>query len=140
MKSSTSEEGLVFDLGSLYAYLQSLHNKRKPRGVRYQLVTILVLIVMAKLCEEDQPCGIVDRAKHRSDMLSEWLKLKRKQMPHHSTYQRILGERIYKDPLNVLLPASPVFLSSSFSEHKLEGSCRGYTTFPKPSSATALGI
>ena len=33
MKSNTIEEGVVFDLGSLYAYLQSLHDKRKPECV-----------------------------------------------------------------------------------------------------------
>jgi predicted transposase YbfD/YdcC len=108
MKSNTTEAGVVFDIGSLYAYLQSLHDKRKPRGIRYTLVTILVLMVMAKICGEDQPCGIADWAKHRSEMLREWLKLKHKQMPHHSTYRRILGENMYVEELE---QASSLFLS-----------------------------
>jgi len=108
MKSSTTEAGIVFDAGSLYAYFQSLHDKRKARGVRYQLVTLLVLIVLAKLCGEDQPCGIAEWAKHRSEMLSVWLNLKRKQMPHHSTYRRILGESVYVEELE---QASSLFLS-----------------------------
>ena len=108
MKSNTIEEGVVFDLGSLYAYWQALHDKRKPRGVRYPLVAILVLIVMAKLCGEDRPYGIAEWAKHRSQMLREWLKLKRSQMPHHSTYRRILGESLYVEELE---QASSLFLS-----------------------------
>jgi hypothetical protein len=92
LKTNTEEMGVVFALGSLYAHFQSLHDKRKPCGVRYRLVTNLVLIVMAKLCGEDQACGMVEWAKHRRELLSDWWKLKRKQMPHHSTYRRILEE------------------------------------------------
>jgi hypothetical protein len=40
MKSNTSETEVIFDLGSLYAYFESLQDKRKPRGLRYSLVTI----------------------------------------------------------------------------------------------------
>lgn len=99
MKSNISEESVVFDLGSLYAYLQSVQDRRKPRGLRYSLVSLLVLVVMAKLCGEDQPCGMAEWAKHRKDLLSEWLQLKRKQMPHHSTYRRILGEIVSVEEL-----------------------------------------
>jgi predicted transposase YbfD/YdcC len=65
-------------------------------------------MVMAKICGEDQPCGIADWAKHRSEMLREWLKMKHKQMPHHSTYRRILGESMYVEELE---QASSLFLS-----------------------------
>src|SRR6266498_2870072 len=44
------------------------------------------------------------------------------------------------DPLRVRRLGVPVFLFLSISEHKLEVSSRGYTTFPKLSSATALGL
>jgi len=108
MKSNTSEGGVVFDIGSLYAYFQSLQDKRKSRGLRYPLVTMLVLVVMAKLCGEDQPCGIAEWAKHRTDLLSGWLKLKRKKMPHHSTYRRILGEVVSVEELE---QASSLYLS-----------------------------
>lgn len=108
MKSNTTEEGVLFDVGSLYAYFQALQDKRKPRGLRYQLVTVLVLVMLAKLCGEDRPCGIADWAQHRAELLSDWLKLKRKKMPHHSTYRRILGEALY---LQELEQASSLFLS-----------------------------
>ena len=80
---------VVFDVGSLYARFQEMEDKRKPRGMRYQLVTILVMMVMAKLCGEDTPSGIADWVRHRSEQFVEMLKLKRKTMPHHSTYRRL---------------------------------------------------
>lgn len=112
MKSNTREEGVVFDMGSLYAHFQSLQDKRKPRGLRYQLVTVLVLMVLAKLCGEDQPYGMADWAKHRREMLSEWLKLKRKQMPHHTTYRRI-AEKVV-DPRELEQVVSTVLSGKKF--------------------------
>lgn len=98
MKCNT-ENDLVFDLGSLYAHLQTLSDMRHPRGLRYPLATILVLLVMAKLCGEDRPSGIAEWAKHRTELLAELLHLKRKRMPHHSTYRRILAEVIAVEEL-----------------------------------------
>lgn len=94
-----TEEGMIFDVGSLYAHFQTLSDRRKPRGLRYQLATIMVLMVMAKMCGEDHPSGIAEWAKHRAEMLADLLKLPRKTMPHHSTYRRILAEVIYVEEL-----------------------------------------
>jgi predicted transposase YbfD/YdcC len=88
MKSITDEE-VVFDVGSLYAHPQELKDKRKPRGIRYPLVAVLIMMVMAKLCGEDTPSGIADWVKHRGEQFVDFLKLKHKRMPHHSTYRRI---------------------------------------------------
>ena len=71
-----------------------MEDNRKPRGLRYSLVTILVLMVMAKMCGEDTPSGIAEWVKHRGEQMVEWLKLKRKSMPHHSTYRRIAEDVI----------------------------------------------
>ena len=79
----------VFDVESLYARFLEMKDTRKARGMRYALVTILVMMVIAKLCGEDTPSGIADWVKHRSEQFIEMLKLKRKTMPHHSTYRRI---------------------------------------------------
>jgi predicted transposase YbfD/YdcC len=92
MKSNTKGEGVVFDVGSLYAQLQGLQDRRKPRGKRYPLVAILVMMVMAKLCGEDTPSGIADWVKYRAEQFIDMLKLKRKNMPHHSTYRRVEAE------------------------------------------------
>lgn len=53
-----------------------------------------MLIVLAKLSGEDKPSGIAEWAQYRTRELSELLGLARKQMPHHSTYRRILEEVI----------------------------------------------
>lgn len=98
MKCNT-KEGFVFDVGSLYAHFQGLHDRRKPKGVRYSLALVLVLMVLAKMCGEDRPSGIADWAKHRTELLAEWLKLKRKTMPHHSTYRRILADVVCVEEL-----------------------------------------
>jgi len=85
---------VVFDVGSLYAHFREMKDTRQARGVRYQLVTILVMMVIAKLCGEDTPSGIADWVRHRAEQFIEILKLKRKTMPHHSTYRRISEEVI----------------------------------------------
>jgi hypothetical protein len=86
--------GEFIDLGSLFACFQTLKDKRKRRGRRYSLALILLIILMAKVCGENHPSGIAEWAKHRASLLVEWLKLDRKEMPHHSTYRRILAEVI----------------------------------------------
>jgi len=98
MKFNTDEE-VVFDVGSLYAHLQGLKDKRKPRGIRYPLVAVLVMMVMAKLCGEDTPSGIADWVKHRGEQFIDLLKLKRKSMPHHSTYRRVEAEVVVPEEL-----------------------------------------
>lgn len=102
MESSTSSDlqvaptagtEFVFSLGSLYAYLAKLSDRRKRRGVRYSLATILVLAILAKLCGQDKPSGIADWAQHRRNFLTQALRLKGGRLPHHSTYRRIF-ERV----------------------------------------------
>jgi predicted transposase YbfD/YdcC len=79
----------VCSLESLYGYLAKLTDRRKRRGVRYPLATILVLVVLAKLCGQDKPYGIADWAQQRRGFLAEALRLKHGRLPHHSTYRRI---------------------------------------------------
>jgi predicted transposase YbfD/YdcC len=102
MKCNTGEEQ-VFDVGSLYAKFSGLSDKRKLKGLRYRLETILVVMVLAKICGEDNPSGIADWAKHRTELLCEALKLERKTMPHHSTYRRISEEVICVEELEQMM-------------------------------------
>jgi predicted transposase YbfD/YdcC len=102
MKSNT-EEGVLFDIGSLFDRFRSLKDNRKARGKRYELATILVLIVLAKLSGEDKPSGIAEWAQFRTEELCDLLGLVRRQMPHHSTYRRILGEVIDVQELDELV-------------------------------------
>jgi predicted transposase YbfD/YdcC len=95
----------VFSLGSLYGYLTQLTDRRKRRGIRYPLATILALVCLAKLCGQDKPSGIADWAHQRRSFLVEALRLKRGQLPHHSTYRRIFESVLSGDELERLLGA-----------------------------------
>jgi predicted transposase YbfD/YdcC len=88
MESNTTE--FVVDAGSLYAHFRTIKDRRKKRGIRYSLPTILVLIVLAKLCGEDKPYGIADWVQSRKEMLLESMQLEYPRLPHHTTYGRIL--------------------------------------------------
>ena len=98
MECST-EEGVVFDVNSLYAQYQTLKDSRDAKGLRYELAVVLIMITLAKICGQDTPSGIADWVKHRAEQFIATLKLKRKSMPHHSTYRRILGEVISVEEL-----------------------------------------
>ena len=83
-----------FDVKSLYGYLEEITDKRKRRGIRYQLADALALIILAKLGGEDEPRGIADWLKYRAALLVEVLDLPRASMPHESTISRILGQAV----------------------------------------------
>ena len=50
-----SGEALLFDVGSLCEHFSHLVDGRKARGKRYSLVTMLMLMIIAKLCGQDTP-------------------------------------------------------------------------------------
>jgi predicted transposase YbfD/YdcC len=66
---------------------------------------ILVVMVLAKLSGEDKPSGIAEWAQYRTESLCEMLNLKRKSMPHHSTYRRILSTVIDAEELDQMISA-----------------------------------
>lgn len=112
MKSNTGEpksvgtqpaSGVVFSIDSLYAFLLKLSDRRKRRGIRYSLATVLVLLILAKLCGQNKPYGIAEWAKNRSEFLVEALQLKRSDLPHHSTYRRILDIGVDGEELEQLI-------------------------------------
>ena len=67
---------------------------------------------MAKLCGEDIPSGIADWVKHRAEQFIDMLKLKRKSMPHHSTYRRVEAEVV--DPQELEQVVNSVLASRKF--------------------------
>jgi predicted transposase YbfD/YdcC len=95
----------IIHIGHLLSYLQRVKDGRKRRGVRYPLEVILVLFILGKLCGENKVYGIADWVQQRSVYLIEALdlKLKRKCLPHHSTYRRILTEEIDADELDQII-------------------------------------
>jgi predicted transposase YbfD/YdcC len=83
------ETGIIYDRGSLYDRFQSIVDPRKAHGKRYSLVTLLVVIFLAKMCGKDTPVEIADWAKNHAAELAELLQLKRSWMPHHNTIRRV---------------------------------------------------
>ena len=84
-----NQNGVIYDHGSLFVYLEKMCDPRKARGKRYHLTTLLVIIFLAKLCGQDTPVEIADWAKNHAEVLVQVLKLKRSWMPHHNTLRRV---------------------------------------------------
>jgi len=98
-----SNTGKVIYLGGLYARFQKLVDKRKPKGKRYALATILLGMFLAKLCGEDKPSGIAEWVKLRAEMIVSALGLKRKEMPSHHTYRRVLADGVDENEFEELV-------------------------------------
>ncbi len=86
--------GFVIDVDSLYEFLARLHDTRKPKGLWYSLVTILIFVILAKLAGEDRLLGISEWVRHRQVQLAEALHLKKPRGPCLNTYRTVLGEII----------------------------------------------
>ena len=87
--NTTAKE--VLSLASIFS---EMIDKRKPKGIRYQFQTLLILLSLSKLCFQDTPSEITEWVLNRSDLLKEKLGLKWKRMPSQSTWQRLLGQNI----------------------------------------------
>ena len=98
-----NENGLVFDLGSLYEYFTRIEDPRDPRGKQYALPTLLTLMVLAKLGGEDSPSGITDWVLLRKELLMELQVLGRAKTPCHMTYRRVLQDILSAEELEHLL-------------------------------------
>jgi DDE_Tnp_1-associated len=76
---------------------------RGARGKQYSLVTIMMLILLAKLSGQDKPMEIADWAKNNQARLVELLKLEKNKMPDHNTYRRILAHKVYTEEIERLV-------------------------------------
>ena len=94
---------VVYDIGSVYERLLKLTDTRKARGKLYRLETVLLIIVMAKLCGADTPAAITDWGKNHAAQIVEWLHLERSTMPSYSTYWRIMAHHVYQDEIERLV-------------------------------------
>ena len=102
-KYSADENGLIFTTNSLYEYLRNIPDTRQAKGKRYSLATLLLVMILAKLCGEDKPSGICDWVGKRVQILREMKIMKCPQAPSHMTYRRVLQEMIPVDELDRLL-------------------------------------
>ncbi|MGQ9482454.1 transposase family protein [Chloroflexus sp.] len=71
-----NENGVICDVSSLFASLDTIRDSRKARGKRYHLTTLLLIICLAKLCGQDSPVEISDWAKNHTEVLVQLLNLK----------------------------------------------------------------
>ena len=97
-----SNTGQVINLGSLYHRFERLTDKRKARGKRYSLATLMMGMFLAKLCGEDKPSGIAEWVVERAAWMVQVLNLSRPQMPSHHTYRRVLANGIDVNELEEL--------------------------------------
>jgi predicted transposase YbfD/YdcC len=95
--------GVLIDLNSLFAALAEMHDRRDARGLRYALVTVLVFIVLAKLCGEDHLRGIAEWVSLRKERLAEAMGLAKPQAPHATTYSRVLNRAVDVEELEVVV-------------------------------------
>lgn len=88
------ENGVVYELGSLMAFLLEISDPRCARGKRYALITLLTLIFLAKLSGADTPSAIADWCQgHRAELVA-LLHLHYGKMPSHHTIRRVFAEII----------------------------------------------
>lgn len=97
------ENGLVFDLGSLYAHLQKISDNRKAKGKVYSLSLLLLLMLLAKLGGEDKPSGMAEWVAHRIEPLYQMKILAKKRAPSHMTYRRALQQVIRPEEMEQVL-------------------------------------
>src|SRR5512143_3965843 len=94
--------GKILDLGGLYRRFGELPDLRKAKGKRFALATILLGIMLAKLCGEDKPSGIAEWVRLRGPWLVDALRLKRSEMPSHHTYRRVLASGVATEELEAV--------------------------------------
>lgn len=77
-------------LQSLEQALSQVPDQRAARGIRYELLPLLIVVVLAKLADADTPIAIADWAAERADWVREHLQVNWRRMPHQSTFRRLL--------------------------------------------------
>lgn len=103
MEREINAEGVEFDRGSVYDRLGRLTDVRKAKGKRYRLESVLMIIVLAKLCGCDRPMEIAEWANNHRDQLVKLLGLERATLPHYNTYRRIMAYVVYQEEIERLV-------------------------------------
>jgi predicted transposase YbfD/YdcC len=91
MNTITTREKTIPSLAEIFT---QMIDHRKPKGVRYPLPPLLILLSVAKLCAQDTPSAITEWVQHRGALLQEKLGVQWKRMPSLSTWQRLIGANL----------------------------------------------
>jgi len=110
----------AFSLHALAHHLQTVPDRRKPRGIRYPLPVLLSLAVLAKLAGQTRLHPLARWAQLRASDLAPLFGLDRPRMPHSSTWSRVLGDAV--DPNDVEHALATFFLSLTGPSSE-RGSC-----------------
>lgn len=78
----------------LAASLAEITDLRAKRGVRYELISLLILLFLSKLGGADRPAEIADWVSFRFLELKSFLNLSWKRAPHEVTWKRVLEKAI----------------------------------------------
>jgi predicted transposase YbfD/YdcC len=97
------EQALLIDLNELFEQLSELEDKRSKRGRRYALAHMLLIAVLAKLSGQNQIRAISHWAKLRQTELSQLFGLSKSLLPHHTTWNRVLGKAVNPQALSRLV-------------------------------------
>lgn len=103
LKRELDAQGMEFDRGSVYDRLRQLTDVRKAKGKRYRLETVLMIVVLAKLCGCDRPIEIAEWANNHREYLVKLMCLEREALPHYNTYRRILAYGVYQEEIDGLV-------------------------------------
>ncbi len=95
------QSGIIYDLKSLVAFLLQVADPRHDRGKQYPLELLSVRFLLAKLCGESTPSGIVDWVAYRVDKLGAMKLLPKKKAPCHMTYRRVLQRIVSPEELEM---------------------------------------
>ena len=98
-----SAEGIVYSIGSLYDRFQQLSDPRKAKGKQYSLLTLLVIIFLAKMVGKDKPLDIAAWAQNHAEEIVKMLGLKHKRMPSHHTIRRVFHTILSVEEFEALL-------------------------------------
>jgi predicted transposase YbfD/YdcC len=101
-ESDESSEAVWFSVDSLVAYFSQLTDHRDPRGVRYPLATVLVMVMLAKLAGQDTLRGMAQWLAHRRESVCRWLGLRASRVPHQTTLSRIMSQAVGVEEMEAL--------------------------------------
>ena len=99
---ASDQDGVIFDVGSVYSRLTELPDPRARRGRRYELAVLLLAVLLAKLAGQDKPDGIAEWVQLRAAFFVEVLQLPRPLRPHAMTYRRVLANAALATALDTL--------------------------------------
>lgn len=93
------DAGTIWDISSLHEQLAQVPDNRKERGLRYSLVILLLVIILAKLSGENTPTGISKWAQLRRKELKTFFNYHREIKPGHNTVRRTMASSLEEEDL-----------------------------------------